>query len=160
VESGDAAGGLFVVADGEHPLLFQILALGRDRALRRACLGLGTAAADDQVADVYRFIAANDDVVAAGAEGVAGLDQHLVIAGVADHLQPARDAPSMDVAVVKFVLLDDVVVEAVEVGFGEELSGEEARAAQALESAADRAGRAGVLRRLRLSLPRETAVGR
>src|SRR5262249_24981619 len=97
----------------------------------------------DQAADVDRLVLANEDVLAAGREGVARADGDPPgVARVADDLQAAGHAPAVQVAVVKLVLLDDVALELVEVLVGEELAGEETWAAQADEASAGRtAGR-------------------
>ena len=60
--------------------------------------------------------------------------------GTARHLQPADDAVADEVAIVQLVLRDDVLVEPVEVLFGQQLSGEEARPAKAFEPAASGQG--------------------
>ncbi len=116
-----------------------------------ALVGL-RAATVNQVADVNRFRPAHDDIVAARAQGVAGPDHDLAAAAVvadgADHLEPAGHAGAEQVTVVQLVLLDHVALEAIEIVLGQQLSGKEARPAQALEPAADRTDGPRVAHRL------------
>jgi hypothetical protein len=60
---------------------------------------------------------------------------------MAKNFQAADHAPPVQIAVVQFVFLDDVVIETVEILFGQQLSGEETRPAQAFETSASRANR-------------------
>src|SRR6185437_336015 len=71
---------------------------------------------------------------------IAGRDIDRVRAGAAGHLQSADNAVADEVAIVQPVLGENVVLEPVQVLLGEQLPGEEARPAQALEPAAVGAG--------------------
>jgi hypothetical protein len=92
-----------------------------------------------QSADVHRGVLANDDVFAAGAEGVAAFDGDQVVAGTADNFHAAHHSPAVEIAIVQLVFFDDVVVEQAEIVVGQELAGEEARAAKTLQASAGRA---------------------
>jgi hypothetical protein len=60
---------------------------------------------------------------------------------MAKDLKTADNTPAVQIAIVEFVLFDDVVIEAVEVLFGQQLSGEKPRAAQAFEPSTSRTNR-------------------
>src|SRR5262249_18350263 len=132
---------LLLVFDGDAPLLFRVLAaVGRGVAQRGAVGRLGGCAAGlDGFDDVERGVLAHDDVVPAGIERVAGLHGDPAVAVAAYHLQPADHAPTVQVAVVQPVFGEQVGLLVVEIGFGEELPGEEAGSLQALETGAGRA---------------------
>ena len=137
-----AARGLFREANRQHPLFRDILALRAGGGTRRLAIQpLPLAAALDKIAHVDDIVGAQNDVIAARAQSVAGRDGDLPFAGMAKNFQAADDAPTVQVAVVQFVFLDDVVIEAVEILFGQQLAGEESRPAQAFESSASRANR-------------------
>src|SRR5262249_54708832 len=127
-QRGDAARRLFVVADRENPILRRIGAVDADR-LRIQALVAGRPAAVDQIADCDRFRPAHDDVVAARAHGIAGLDHDrataAVVADAADDLEAAGDAGADEVTVVQPVLVDHVVFETIEIVLGQQLSGKE-----------------------------------
>ena len=93
-------------------------------------------------AGVDAGVGADHDVLAARAERVARAHGHGVVARVAHDLQAAHHAGAVQVPVVQPVLADEVLVEPAEVGVGDELSGEEARPAQALQGVAGRRSRA------------------
>ncbi|MCZ7640210.1 MAG: hypothetical protein M5U12_31650 [Verrucomicrobia bacterium] len=144
-EGGEGAGFEFVVGDGEAPFLLDFAAVGRGArdegiAIGVAGAAVGVAATVDGFEEVEGLFGAHDDVLAAGVEGVAGLDGDLAVAVVADDLEAADDPPAVEVAVMEAVLGADVVLGAVELGLGEQLAGEEARAFEAFEAVADRAG--------------------
>jgi hypothetical protein len=63
---------------------------------------------------------------------------------MAEYFEATSDSPAVDVAVVELILLDNIVVQPVQVVLGEKLAGEESGAAEALQSAAHRAGTARV----------------
>jgi hypothetical protein len=89
--------------------------------------------------NVHRRVLADDDIFAAGAEGVAALHRDQVVAGTAHNFHAAHYSPAVEIAVVQLVFFDDVVVEQAEIIVGEELAGKEARTAQALQAPAGRA---------------------
>jgi hypothetical protein len=60
----------------------------------------------------------NDDVLAARAERVTRAHGHHV-ARLADHLQTAHHAPSVQITVVQLILLDNIVVQTVQILVGE-----------------------------------------
>jgi hypothetical protein len=143
----DAAGGLFVVADGQDPLFRDVptgIVDARSRRLALPGMPFTLLALLDELADVDGVILADDDVVAAGAESVTTLYEGQVLAGMAKDFQTANNSPTMQVAVVQPILVDDVAIKPVEVFVGEQLSGEETRPAQALQAAARRTGAARV----------------
>jgi len=102
---------------------------------------LALAAALDKIAYVDDIVRAQNDVVAARAERISGLDRDLPFTGMAKNLEAADHAPAMQVAIVQFVFLDDVMVETVEVLFSQQLTGEKPRPAQTFEASASRANR-------------------
>jgi hypothetical protein len=50
----------------------------------------------------------------------------------------------VQIAIVQFVFFDDVMIETIEVLFGQQLAGEKSRAAQAFEPSASRTNRLGL----------------
>ena len=60
---------------------------------------------------------------------------------MAKNLEAADNAPTVQIAIVQFVFLDDVMIETIEVLFGQQLAGEKPRPAQAFEPAASRTNR-------------------
>ena len=113
-------------------------------------------AAVDQVADVHDLIPADDDIVAAWRQCVAGANDNGGIAGriagAANHVEPADDTGAEQVTVMQPVLRHDVMVKAVEIFFGEQLTGKEPRPAQAFEPTACRAYRPRVADRCRTAV--------
>jgi hypothetical protein len=76
---------------------------------------LRPAASSDEIADVDGLIGAQNNVIAARAQRVAGAYDHLVAACAAHHLHATGNAPAVNIAVVELIFGDNVVVEPVEV---------------------------------------------
>jgi len=81
-------------------------------------------------------VLADDDVFAARIEGVTLLYGDEAIAVIANHFQSAHDTPAVEVAIVEAIFCPNIILCAVEFGFGEKLAGEEARAFQAFQAQA------------------------
>src|SRR5262249_240436 len=93
-------------------------------------------------------ILANDDVLAAGAEGVAAFDCDGIAARIAYDFHTANNAPSVEVAIVQLVLFDNILSEQAEIVTRQKLSGEESPTAETLRCAAGwTAGDAGFVSR-------------
>ena len=123
--------------------MLNVLALGRWAGHRLALpiFAFAIAALVDSRAHVERIIFANDDVVAARIDGIALFDGYPTFAFVAEDLQPADSSPTVQITIMQFVFLDDVVIERSQVFLGQELASEKARAAEAFQAAANRARR-------------------
>src|SRR5207247_457537 len=140
----------------EDPVLLGVLTVIGSAALRRIAFGRnGRAALLDQRADVDRVVVANDNVVAARAQRVTAADRDVILAGTANDLESTDYTPAMKIAVVQFVLLDDVTLQPIQVLLGQELAGEEAGPAKAFQS-----GAYGTDRKLAAFGPRRSASGR
>jgi hypothetical protein len=138
MQGRDAARGLFVIAEIENPGFVFVGTNWIPRWEGRIALPSLFAAVLDQFADIHRSLAANHNVIAAGAECVPSFDRHKSFAGMTDHLEPANDAPPNQVTVMESVLINNVPLEPVEIVFGEQLSGKEARPAETFKTAANR----------------------
>jgi hypothetical protein len=129
---------LLVVADRQDPVLaggFTIV--GRPASVRVAIdLRALFAMITDQSPHVDRSIPAYDNVLAARSYGEAGPYGNCVVAWVADDLQAAHGARTVQVTVVEPVLRDDVMVKTSQILVGQQLAGEEPGAAEALEPVA------------------------
>jgi hypothetical protein len=90
-----------------------------------------------EIAYIYGDLFAHDYIVAARSERVAGSDRDVPVTPVTEDFQTADHSPTVQVSIVQFVLADDVVFETVEILFRQQLTGEEARAAETLQAAAD-----------------------
>jgi len=121
-----------------------LIAFRRDGSGRKTIGWIRPATTGNQLTDIDGLIRTKNDVVAAGTEGIAGFDRHQIAAWMANHLHTARDTPAMQVAIVQAILGDDVVVETIEVRFGQKLSREESGTTQAFEPSALRARRAWI----------------
>jgi hypothetical protein len=82
---------------------------------------------------------AENNIVAARIDGVAGPDFDGTLAIVADNFEPTDNTWTVKEAVVQAVLREDVILEAVEIEICETLPREEARAFEALKADARRA---------------------
>src|SRR6187549_3044345 len=83
---------------------------------------------------------ANDNVIAAAVDGVAGLNRHHTLTRITPHRQTADDAGAHQITIVKFVLLDDVTLRRIQVFVGQQLAAKETRPLKTLLSATRRAG--------------------
>jgi len=92
------------------------------------------AAGLDRLDNVEWLIAANDDVVAAGVDGITGLHGDPTITIAANYLHAAHDARSVEEAVVQTTFGKPIGLLVIEVRFGEQLPGEKARAVEALQA--------------------------
>src|SRR6185312_14470395 len=138
-EDGARSSLALLVADRHAPVLLYVPAVTAIlRADGVAWRRPGVLAARDQVGHVQALPLADDDVVAARIDGVAGRDRHPAVAGVAPDLEPADDAGAVEVPVVQAVLRHHVRLLAVQLRLGQELAGEEARALETLETGACR----------------------
>ncbi len=142
LQGGDTSGIRFIVAKRYIPALIHILAIGRRRGHRFAVpvLSFRFAALINFSTEIEGVILADNNVVTARIDGVALFDDDPTLALVAKNFQAADHACAVQIAVVQLVLLDDVMVQRAEVLFGEELTSEEPRAAEAFQAATDRAG--------------------
>src|SRR5689334_7989120 len=115
-----AARRLFGKANRQHPLFLDILALrGCGGPRRLAIQPLALAAALDQIADIDGIVRTQDDVIATRAQRISRGDRDLSFAGMAKDLETADNTPAVQIAIVQFVFLDDVMIETVEVLFGQ-----------------------------------------
>jgi hypothetical protein len=119
LEGSNRARRLLLVLDGDAPFLLGILASGRRSGARRRAIVLlhRFAACVDGRYDIEGLVLANDDVIAACVDSVAGSDRDPSIAVAADHLQSADNASANQVAVVQPVLREQVRLFVVEISF-------------------------------------------
>src|SRR5690349_6401778 len=119
-QRGHAARRFFRKANRQHPLFLDILALrGCGGPRRLAIQPLALAAALDQIADIDGIVRTQDDVIATRAQRISRGDRDLSFAGMAKDLETADNTPAVQIAIVQFVFLDDVMIETVEVLFGQ-----------------------------------------
>jgi hypothetical protein len=90
----------------------------------------------DKRAHVNGIVLADDNVFTARTQCISRFHMNHVMARAAHDLQPADHTPAMQIAVVQLILLDNIVLETVQVFFGEQLARKETRTAQAFETAA------------------------
>ena len=116
---------LFLVFDGDAPSLRGSLAVRRRSGSQgRAIAGLfaGRAASLDSLDDVEGLVRANDDVVAAGIDGIAGFYGNPAVALTAQYLDATDNSPAVQEAIVQTAFGQPVGLLVVEVGFGEQLA--------------------------------------
>jgi len=141
-QSRDSARGLLVVADPQNPVLSGGFAIvGGPPAVRFAIdLRALLAVLADQGTHVDCGVAAHNYVFAARPNGEAGANGDRVVACIANDFEAAHRAGAVQIAVMKPVLRDDVVVQAPQVLIGQQLPGKEPGAAEALEPIAGSSG--------------------
>jgi hypothetical protein len=103
----------------------------------------------DEIANIHRAVLAHHDVFPTWTQCVAWFDDDTPrIARIADDIETADDSMTMQMSIVEFILLDNVMFQPVEIILGQQLPGKKARPAETIDIAARRTRRRTFLRRI------------